>query len=242
MNVLAFNCSPMMDKGNTALILGPFLEGMKEEGAKVELFYTRKLKINPCRGELNCYLKTPGECFQEDDMQMLYPVLSRADIWVFATPVYWDGVTGPMKNLMDRLTPLSGPFYEVRNGHCAVQLRPGVKSGKVVLVSTCGQWEMDNFDPTLAHMKAFSRMASREFAGAVLRPHADEMKPMMARGVSFNDVFQAAKRAGSQLARDGRMSPRTLKVISRELMPRDEYIEAVNRGTRQALAKLSKNR
>jgi multimeric flavodoxin WrbA len=41
MKVLAINSSPRMDKGNTALILNPFLEGMKEAGAEVDLFYTR---------------------------------------------------------------------------------------------------------------------------------------------------------------------------------------------------------
>jgi multimeric flavodoxin WrbA len=35
MKVLAFNCSPKMSKGNTALILNPFLDGMREEGATV---------------------------------------------------------------------------------------------------------------------------------------------------------------------------------------------------------------
>jgi len=50
--VLAFNCSPKMDKGNTALILTPFLEGMREAGAKVELFYTRKLKLTPAQASL----------------------------------------------------------------------------------------------------------------------------------------------------------------------------------------------
>ena len=41
-----------MDKGITALVLGPFLEGMGEAGAEVELFYTQKLGINPCQGNL----------------------------------------------------------------------------------------------------------------------------------------------------------------------------------------------
>jgi len=49
-----------MDKGNTALILNPFLEGMREAAVEVELFYTRKLNINPRTGEFNCWLKNPG--------------------------------------------------------------------------------------------------------------------------------------------------------------------------------------
>lgn len=65
--VLAINSSPKMEKGNTNLILTPFLEGIKEAGAEVELFYTNKLKIGPCKGDLNCWIKTPGECFQKDD-------------------------------------------------------------------------------------------------------------------------------------------------------------------------------
>lgn len=71
MKVLAINSSPRMDKGNTALILNPFLEGMKEAGAEVELFYTSKLKIHPCTSEFNCWIKTPGECLHNDDMKML---------------------------------------------------------------------------------------------------------------------------------------------------------------------------
>ncbi|MDY6893322.1 MAG: hypothetical protein SVO26_06385 [Chloroflexota bacterium] len=36
--VLAFNCSSRMGKANTSLIMSPFLDGMTEAGAEVELF------------------------------------------------------------------------------------------------------------------------------------------------------------------------------------------------------------
>lgn len=81
MKVVAINSSPNMGKGSTAMILTPFLEGMKEAGAQIELFYTKKLDIKPCQGEFNCWLKTPGKCFQQDDMQMLLPKLGSSDIW-----------------------------------------------------------------------------------------------------------------------------------------------------------------
>lgn len=51
MNVLAINGSARMEKGYTAMILTPFLEGMKEAGAQVELFYAKQLNINSCTSE-----------------------------------------------------------------------------------------------------------------------------------------------------------------------------------------------
>jgi len=240
MKVLAFNGSPGMDKGNTALILDPFLEGMKEAGAEVELFYTKKLKINPCQGELNCWLKTPGKCFQKDDMETLLSKLGEADIWVFATPVYFDGVTGPMKNLMDRGIPLAQPFFELRDGHCRHPLRAGTRNGKVVLISNCGFWEMDNFDPLLAHMRALCKNTGREFSGALLRPHGPALRVMKKMGPPVNDVLEAAKKAGRQLVREGRMSTETLSIVSRELLPLEMYLQRANQHFQQKLDVLEK--
>ena len=106
MNVLAINGSPHMGDGNTAIILNSFLDGMSEAGAIVELFYTRKLKIGPCNGDMSCWFKNPGKCGQADDMQMLHPKIKEVDVIVWASPVYYAGITGPLKNLMDRQLPL----------------------------------------------------------------------------------------------------------------------------------------
>lgn len=79
MKVLAFNCSPKAEKANTSLILNPFLKGLESEGVQVELYYTRKLKIRPCSGDLHCWFQKPGTCIHKDDMQSLYPKLREAD-------------------------------------------------------------------------------------------------------------------------------------------------------------------
>jgi len=240
MKVVAFNSSPKMDKSNTSLILDPFLDGMREAGAEVELFYTKKLKINPCQGEFNCWLKTPGVCFQKDDMQMLHPKIREADILVFATPVYVDGVSGPMKNLIDRMIPAVQAFFELRDGHCRHPVHEGHKYGKMVLVSNCGFWEMDNFDPLLVHMKAFCKNLSLEFAGALLRPHGSALKPMIEMGVPPNDVFEAAGEAGRQMVRDGRMATETLNTVSRELLPLEMYVQIVNQNFQRILDAVEK--
>lgn len=234
MKVLAINSSPKMDKGNTALVLAPFLEGMREAGAEVELFYSAKLVINPCQGEFNCWLKSPGKCYQDDDMQMLHPKLRQAGIWVFATPVYVWGVAGPMKNLMDRLIPLIEPTINLRDGHCSHPIRQQGAPPKIVLVSNCGFWEMNNFDPLLVQFKAMCDIIGFEFAGALLRPHGPALNSMLKMGAPVNDVLEAARAAGRQLVTDGLMSKDALNTVSRELMPRSLYITVANSMMRRA--------
>ena len=162
-------------------------------------------------------------------MEMLLPKLAEADIWVFASPVYVDGMSGPLKNLLDRIIPLIQPFIELRDGHCRHPRRGGTISGKIVLVSNCGFWEMDNFDPLLAHMKAICKNGNMEFAGALLRPHGGGMRYMVEQGIPVDDIFEAAKEAGRQLVVEGRMSPETLKTVSRELMTIEQCMQGLNK-------------
>jgi len=236
MKAIAINASPKMDKGNTATILAPFLEGMREAGAEVEIFYTSKMKINQCQGDLACWFKTPGKCSQRDDMDILLPKLAKADIWIFATPVYVDGMTGPLKNMIDRILPLVTPFVELRDGHSRHPIRESTIPGKIILVSSCGLWEVDNFDPLLNHIKAICRNVKREYAGALLRPHCPAFKSMADKGEPVNDIFEAAREACTQLIREGSMPSRSLSNISRILLSLDMYEQFRNQRAQEALS------
>ena len=231
MKVVAINGSPHMEEGNTAMILHPFLEGMLEAGSDVEVFYTRKLKIGACNGDMSCWFVNPGTCGQKDDMQMLLPKLKDADVIVWASPVYYAGVTGPLKNLMDRQLPLY-----LQGGQAKPQ--------KAVLVSSCGAWELSMFDPLLLQMKAIYNRPdeSSDFAGALLRPMADGMKEMVKAGETglVEGVFRAAREAGRQLAREGMISEELKKQVSRELMPRDAYYKAAEMMMEQARKAIKK--
>jgi multimeric flavodoxin WrbA len=243
MQVIAINSSPNAARGNTAVILDPFLEGMREAGAEVELLYTKKLKVKPCRGDLNCWLRTPGECSVKDDMESILPKLAGADIWVFATPLYVDGMSGPMKNFLDRVIPLGLPFIELRDGHCRHPARDArLHQGKVALVSNCGFWELDNFDALVTHMEAVCRNFGREFAGALLRPHGGALRTMLELGAPVQDVLDAAKEAGRQLIQDGKIRAETLAAVSRELLPLDAYLERANQMFQEELDKTEKRR
>lgn len=227
MKVIAFNCSPNRDKGSTALILNPFLEGMKRQGAEIELIYISDLKIDPCRGCTDDLLFTPdGICKVEDDMQKLYPKLEEADYWVFATPNYLNNITSSLKNLLDRMEPLFEPPYESVNPNRPLRLKkePG-KRGKIVLLSTGGLWGMENFKLMVDQMQFVSEMFGRELCPPVLRPHSSALTALANLGKPAFDVYEAAIKAGEQLIESGSIAKETLDVISRELVSKDSFIQ-----------------
>lgn len=86
---VVINGSPRMERGDTAMVLAPFIQGMTDAGSDVELFYASRLNVEPCTcGAMICWYQTPGECCFQDDMQLLYSELRAADTLVLATPVY----------------------------------------------------------------------------------------------------------------------------------------------------------
>ena len=237
LKVLVFNSSPRKEKGNTALILNPFIECMREAGADVDLYYNYDLKIKPCRGCFNCWLKTPGICSQMDDMQWLLPKMNDADILVYATPLYSYGMNGQMKNLIDRMIVLAEPFMEVVEGRSRHIAGDGEKPRKIVLVSNCGLWGIDNFDPLVVHVKKLCQDPPMEYAGALLRPHGEALRAMLDMGAPVGDIIDAAREAGRQLIVEGKMSQTTLDVISRDLLPVEVYVKMANEQFRRVMAK-----
>ena len=222
MKVVAVNGSPRMEKGATNRILTPFLEGLKKGGALVEQFYLQKLKIRPCLGELKCWLETPGECFYKDDMQDIYEALRKSDVLVIATPVYVP-LPGVMQDFLNRIVPLLEPALELRDGRTRAKMRSNVNLSKFVLVSTSGWWELGNFDRVVHIVEELAETSSVEFAGSLLRPHARRMneKPDKAE-----EILDAAREAGFQLATNGSMSSETLQAISKPLISQEEYWES----------------
>jgi multimeric flavodoxin WrbA len=220
---VAINGSPRMERGHTAMVLGPFIEDMTDAGCDVELFYASRVKVKPCAcGNMYCWTEMPGDCCIKDRMQMLYPVLKQADILVFATPVYIP-LPGDMQNIINRLCPLLDPVLEFRAGRTRARLHKDIRIRSIALVSTGGWWERQNFGTVVRIAKEFAEDVSADFAGAVLRPHAGVMKREGELTKDGRAVLDAVRKAGYQLVKDGVMNTETLKAISRPLISRAEF-------------------
>jgi len=228
MKVIAINGSPRMEKGYTALILTPFIQGMMDAGSQVELFYPRRLKVKPCTcGEMYCWYEKAGECCIKDDMQLLYPQLREADILILATPVYIP-LPGEMQNFINRLCPLIDPILENREGRTRARFHKQVKVQKIVLLSTGGWWEKANFETVVRITEELAKDGSVEFAGAVLRPHAFLMKRKGEVTKDGEAVLNAVKRAGYELIKKGKMNKEILEAISRPLVSEEELRRRYN--------------
>lgn len=59
--------------------------------------------INYCKGCLGCV--SSGECVIHDDMSGILEDMVDADVIVFASPIYFNTISGQMKTMIDRLTP-----------------------------------------------------------------------------------------------------------------------------------------
>jgi len=159
-------------------------------------------------------------------MQSVYPKLRKADILVLATPVYIP-LPGEMQNFINRLCPFIEPILSKRNGRTRARLHEDVKIKKIALVSTCGWWEKGNFSTVIRIAEELGRDANVEFAGAVLRPHAQLM--VRHKGKS-KEILEAAKKAGFQLARGEVISDDLLEIVAQPLVSEKDFRNEENNG------------
>ena len=103
MKVLGIMGSPRIG-GNTELLLDQALAGAEASGAKVEKVIVSQLRISPCT-EIYACLKD-GNCAIKDDMQKLYSKLLESERIIFASPMFFYGITSQAKAVIDRCQAL----------------------------------------------------------------------------------------------------------------------------------------
>lgn len=87
-------------KGSTSILVEHFTEGAKEAGHDCEVIDVCHADIHPCTGCVACGYE--GPCVQHDDVEMIRRKLLNADMVVFATPLYYYGMSAQLKTVVDR--------------------------------------------------------------------------------------------------------------------------------------------
>ena len=103
MKILGISASPKKNDSTTLFALKKVLEAAENEGVETQLLDLSHYKINGC---VDCgYCRNTLDCSQKDDFQKeIINILKDPEIGgiVYASPVYFGGITSQMKALIDR--------------------------------------------------------------------------------------------------------------------------------------------
>lgn len=100
-NILVLTGSPRKG-GNSDLLADAFIKGARSKGHAVYKFETAFEQIQGCKACDACWTGDSA-CIYRDGFAKLEPLLEKADCIVFASPLYWFGMSSQLKSAIDRL-------------------------------------------------------------------------------------------------------------------------------------------
>jgi len=164
---------------NSDLLADKFVEGAKAAGNEVEKISLVGKNIQFCKGCLAC--QKLGRCVINDDVNDIMARVLKADVVVWATPIYYYEMSGQMKTLIDRMNAMYPLDYQFRD---------------VYLLTTAAEDEFHVPQRAEAGLTGWidcypkSRLAGTLFCGGVGAP----------REIDGNDKLQAAYDMGKAVS------------------------------------------
>ncbi len=98
-DILAIHGSPRPG-GFSSQMMKSFIDPFRTSAFRVHEISISELSINSCTACGSC--RNEFTCIFDDDMTPLYPLLRDAALVSIATPIYFSGIPGPLKILIDR--------------------------------------------------------------------------------------------------------------------------------------------
>ncbi len=138
MRFIGLNGSARKD-GKTARLLEVVMRAIQSSGGEVKIYHLIEHPIRFCMG---CYSEDPPSCNPQhcvqgvlaDAMKGFHQELLFSDGVVFATPVYWFGMSALMKAFLERLTSLENTG-KMLAGRVAGFVAVGEEEGAMMAIS-----------------------------------------------------------------------------------------------------------
>lgn len=138
--------------GSTRILVDYFVQGAESAGHTCEVVDVCHANVHPCIGCVRCGYE--GPCVQKDDVETIRWKLLDSDMVVFATPLYYYGMTAQLKSVVDRF--------------CAYNSSLNSRHLKSALLTVA--WNADDwtFEALTAHYKTLVRYINFEDQGMIL--------------------------------------------------------------------------
>lgn len=210
--IFAINGSHRSEKGFTQIVLNRFLKGAASAHGQCDVLYPSQKKIIACESCGKCLFESPGVCKFKDDMGPIIEKMEKADILVFASPVYFDSIPSNMKKMIDRLRVTLDAFFEFREGR-TYHLKSIKKRQKIILIFTAGNPERESF---ISISRVFNRIIDNmgwELEGEF---HFPASHLLVAAPELLSTQLEAVTMSGQQLVAEGKINKTVIEVANRE--------------------------
>ncbi len=175
--------------GNTDHMMDAFLEGAAHAGAEIHRIYVRDLHIAGCLGCGHCDQK--GFCMQQDDMTPIYPLLEDSPRIVVASPIYFYGITGQLKLLVDR----SQALYMKNQASSSIEPNAGTwKDRRGFLLSAGATRGQKLFDCAILCMRYFFDGLGMVYGGELCFRQLEEKAAVLAHPSALEECREMGRR------------------------------------------------
>ena len=182
--VISIMGSPRKNK-NTDMLLDTFTNGVLENEYSVKKVYLREKKISPC---VACgYCEKTGECIIKDDMNEIYTLFDEGDIFVIASPLYFNTVSSLTKIMIDRCQKYFSLKYSLNKVY-----RKGKKRTGIFISAGGAPYSHSHFDASIRTMDLFFKAIDVEYLGNYFISGTDE-KPVWDRDDVLSEIYNIGK-------------------------------------------------
>lgn len=152
MKILVITGSPRKH-GNSNTLAEEFIRGAKEAGHDVVRFDAAFSDVHPCIACNRCGMD--GPCVFKDDFEFVRKHIVDADCVVFATPMYYFGISAQLKTVIDRFYALNGQIHVPK---------------KAVLLMTYANTAASEAVPIESHYDVLIKYLGWSDAGQIIAP------------------------------------------------------------------------
>lgn len=104
--------SSLRSNSNSDKMAEEAFRGAKVAGHDVNIISLKNKDLRFCKGCLAC--QKTRQCVILDDMDRMIEQVKEADVLIFVSPIYYNGMSGQLKTFLDRCNPLYVQDYKFR--------------------------------------------------------------------------------------------------------------------------------
>lgn len=97
-------------------VLDMLMSELHKNGASVQTFPLKEMKMGSCVGCFSCWLTTPGGCLEPDPGRDIAQAVVQSDVTILFTSVRFGGYSSEIKKSQDRWLPLVLPDFGIYHG------------------------------------------------------------------------------------------------------------------------------